>query len=87
MKITKKGIRTFAAGQFGIWVDARKRLPEVPGEYIVHIMHAEISTVLQYLGCRLNGEAAWCDSDGVRYGITHWMKLPEPPDAEEENRL
>jgi|688.fasta_scaffold915698_2 hypothetical protein len=63
------------------WITVEERLPK-DGERVLvadNCPHAD----RRFIGVLLNGE--WCDTNcyilkGRRYP-THWMPLPEPPDA------
>lgn len=65
------------------WVSVEERLPAKPGEYIVHIRGAKTATTLEYVGCRPDYKGPiWRDDCDIRYKVTRWMPLPEPPRTE-----
>jgi hypothetical protein len=67
------------------WISVKDRLPEVNVDVIVFNKHRQ-RFMSHFVG--MNTEwlsnkpcAVWVDDRGAYSDITHWMPLPEPPDA------
>lgn len=61
------------------WISVSEKLPEKLDEYIVMIKGAKVPTALWY---NPNGELWKTEELGIKYPVTHWMPLPEPPKEE-----
>lgn len=61
----------------GGWIKCSERMPEENVLVLLFNGEQRYQTVAKYMG-DLDGEHVWNGQDA--YEITHWMKLPEPPE-------
>lgn len=62
------------------WVSTAERLPRENKKVLAYRSFGDSHTV--FLARRWNGK--WVDAEWncYRYGVTHWMPMPEPPKGE-----
>lgn len=65
------------------WADARFIIPEEPGKYLVRLELADPKKASITMA-QFHGEKGWGAIPGAlsAYAITHWMPIPEYPEAE-----
>ena len=59
------------------WISVEERLPEC-GMWVLTCRDNAETIWPAYI----NGEGEWMDEQCAAYCVTHWMPLPEPPEAE-----
>ncbi len=79
-KYANEPLMKFTGGYIFTWVDAKKRLPEEAGRYLIYAKAVKKNgiTIAYY-----DPEMGWwlVSSLNIR-DITHWMPLPKPPEGE-----
>ena len=63
------------------WIPVTERLPEEAGYYITAFSRGEAGNNL-YITFP-DGSGKWYQNSEDTGEVTHWMPLPEPPEAEE----
>lgn len=63
------------------WISVKERLPERNQSVLVFAKN-EIYALLYERNDKWWGEAGWATTE--KWGITHWMPLPEPPKESED---
>lgn len=74
------------------WISVEERLPNCNGCYLVWRPHFFGGEIGMPSICYFDGQNTWHDSYGVDFervlhkeDVTHWMPLPDPPKAAEED--
>ena len=73
-----------SGGKMNNWISVKDKLPNDHTPVIVAIKdtHGDNPVMYSDFGWCLNGDY-WIVDNDVRYDITHWMPLPEPPKGKE----
>ena len=63
--------------QGGIWINAKDRLPNTIGSYIVFYRDENGMHCMAW--AFYNSRKEWCVENEKLIDVTHWMPLPKPP--------